>query len=121
MKDLGLTTIFTSGRGMGGGDLESTEGLTFDLFFCLFLGPRPRHMEVPRLGVESELQLEAYTTATATPYPSHICDLHHSSRQHWIFNPLSEASDGTLVLMHTSWVLNPPNHNGNSLAHLLLK
>ena len=27
------------------------------------------HMEVPRLGVESELPLLAYTTATATPDP----------------------------------------------------
>ena len=31
-------------------------------------------MEVPRLGVESELQL----LATATWDLSHICDLHHS-------------------------------------------
>ena len=30
-------------------------------------------MEVLRLGVESELQLLAYTTATATPDPSHVC------------------------------------------------
>ena len=37
-------------------------------------------MEASRLGVElEELQLPAYTTATATPDPSHICDLHHSS------------------------------------------
>ena len=48
------------------------------VFFC-FLGPRPQHMEVPRLGVSSELQLPTYTTATATPDPSRICDLHHSS------------------------------------------
>ena len=34
--------------------------------FVVFLGPHPRYMEVPRLGVESELQLPAYTTATAT-------------------------------------------------------
>ena len=27
---------------------------------------------------ELELQLLAYTTATATLDPSHICDLHHS-------------------------------------------
>ena len=27
----------------------------FFLVFLLFLGPLPRHMEVPRLGVESEL------------------------------------------------------------------
>ena len=38
--------------------------LLFNLFF--FLGCHPQHMEVPRLGVESELQLLAYTTATAT-------------------------------------------------------
>ena len=31
-----------------------------------FLGPHTRHLEVPRLGAESELQLLAYTTATAT-------------------------------------------------------
>ena len=31
--------------------------------FC-FLGPHLWHMEVPRLGVEWELQLPAYTTAT---------------------------------------------------------
>ena len=36
--------------------------------FCLFR-PQVWHMEVPRLGVESELQLPAYTTATAAPDP----------------------------------------------------
>ena len=58
------------------------------LFFCLFvfLGPHPRHMEVPRLGVESELQLPAYATATAMPDLSCVCDLHHSSWQCWILN-----------------------------------
>ena len=25
--------------------------------------------------------------------PSHICDLHHSSRQRWVLNPLSAARD----------------------------
>ena len=30
-------------------------------------------MQVPGVGVESELQLQAYTTATATPDLSHIC------------------------------------------------
>ena len=33
-------------------------------FFFFFAGPLPWHMEVLRLGVESELQLLAYTTAT---------------------------------------------------------
>ena len=51
-------------------------------------------MEVLRLGVESELQLPAYVTATA-PDPHRICDLRHSSWQHQILNPLSEARDRT--------------------------
>ena len=33
------------------------------------LGLHLRHMEVPRLGVKSELQLPAYTTAAAMPDP----------------------------------------------------
>ena len=70
----------------------------------LFKAASARRMEVPRLGVESEPELLTYTPATATPDPSHICDLHHSSQQRWILNPLSEARDRTLVLMDTSWV-----------------
>ena len=67
---------------------------------CLFvLGLHPRHKEVPRLGVELELQGPAYTTARATPGPSHVCDLHHSSGQHPILNPLNEARDQTHNLM----------------------
>ena len=61
-------------------------------------------MEVPRLGVESELQLWAYTTATATSDPSCICDLHNSSQQRRIINPLSESRDQTCILMDTSWI-----------------
>ena len=61
-------------------------------------------MEVPRLGVELELQLPAYTTATATPDLSRICDLHRSSRQYQILNPLREANDQTHVLVVTSQV-----------------
>ena len=38
-------------------------------FFFVCLGPYPWHMEVPRQGAESELQLLSYTTATATPDP----------------------------------------------------
>ena len=35
------------------------------LCVCVFLGPHLQHMEVPRLGVKSELQLPAYASATA--------------------------------------------------------
>ena len=47
-------------------------------FFFVFLGPYLYHVEVPRVGVKLELQLPAYTTATATWDPSHICNLFHS-------------------------------------------
>ena len=58
-------------------------------------------MEVPRLRVESELQLLACTTATAMPDPSLILDLCHSLRQPQILNPLSEARDGNCILTNT--------------------
>ena len=62
-------------------------------------------MEVPRLGVKSELEPPLYTTATAKRDPSSVCDPHHSSWQHRILNPLSEARDRTCFLMDTSQVL----------------
>ena len=63
----------------------------FFLFVCLFcfLGLQPQHIEVPRLGVESELQLPTYTTA------------HGNTGS---FNPLSEARDGTCILVDTNQV-----------------
>ena len=73
-------------------------------FFFFFLRPHPPHMEVPRPGVKSELQLPAYATATATWDPSHVCDLHHSSRQHRILNPLSKTRDRTCNFMVSSQI-----------------
>ena len=69
--------------------------LPWPLFFWggVCLGLHSWHMEVPSLGGTSELQLWAYATATAMPDPSRTRDLHHSSRQRWILNPLSEARD----------------------------
>ena len=61
-------------------------------------------MEVPWLRVESELQLPAYTTATAMQNPSYIYNLHHSSWQCCIPNPLSEARDWTRILKDTSQI-----------------
>uniref|UniRef100_F1S3G4 F-box/LRR-repeat protein 12 n=3 Tax=Sus scrofa TaxID=9823 RepID=F1S3G4_PIG len=60
------------------------------------------HMEVPTLGIKSELQLLAYITTTTTRDPSHVCDLHHSSRQHQILDPVSGARDRTHILMDTN-------------------
>ena len=90
---------------------SSSRDFNFHMFvfflFFFFLGPLPQHMEVPSLGVQSELQLPVYTTATATWDPSHVCDPHHSSRPCWILNPLSEARDQTWSLMDTSQVCYP--------------
>ena len=65
----------------------------------------PLHVEVPRLGAEWELQLPAYTTATAMRDPSCVCSLHLSSQQCQILNPLSQARDRTSVLMDTNRVV----------------
>ena len=80
-------------------------------------------MEVLRLGVKSELPLPAYTvaTATATPDPSCVYDLWHSSWQRRILNPLSEARDRTHSLMDTSWVSYPLSHKGNSLEVFIFR
>ena len=87
--------------------------------FC-FLEPHLRHMEVPRPGVESEPQLPAYTTATATLALTRVCDLHHRSRQRQVLNPLSEVRDQTHLLMDTSRFQNPLSHRGNSLKARLI-
>ena len=65
----------------------------FFLFFWGGAGLHLQHMEVPRLEVELEIHLLAYTTGTATPDPSHVFGLHHSSLQRQILNPLIEARD----------------------------
>ena len=49
-------------------------------------------------GVKLGASAEAYTTATAKPVPSHICNLYHSLQQCQIFNPLSKARDQTHTL-----------------------
>ena len=77
------------------------EALIF--FFFVFLGSHPRHMEVPRLVVESELQLLAYTTAVWDS--SRICNIHPCSRQCQILNPLSKkARDRIHTLMDASQI-----------------
>ena len=54
------------------------------LFVCLFFRPHLWHMEVPRLGVEQEQQLLAYTTATAMRHPNSVCELDTSwVHYHW--------------------------------------
>ena len=108
---------------MDGADGLLVEGLKlfnlppFKQFFIL--GLYPWHMEVPRLRLKSELHLPAYTTATATPDPSHLFDLHHSLGQCWILNPLSKARDQTRVLRDTSRIHYCWATMGTPILHLL--
>ena len=74
-------------------------------------------MEVPRPGVESELQLPATATVTWDLY--YIHNLRHRSLQRWILDPQSEARDWTSILMDINQVLNLLNHNENSWTILL--
>ena len=74
---------------------------SFLFIYLFFLGPHPWHMEVCRLEVESELQLPAYTSATAMRDLSCLCILHCGSQQcqsltHW-------ASPGVEPMY--SWIL----------------
>ena len=61
-------------------------------------------MEISRLGVQLELQLPAYATATATQDLSRIFHLHHSSQLRQILNPLIKTRDGTHNLMVPSQI-----------------
>ena len=71
-------------------------------FICLSLGLHPQHMEFPRLGVKLELQVLVYTTATAVPDLSYICDIQHSSQIRQTINPLNKARYWAHVLMDAS-------------------
>ena len=71
-------------------------------------------MEVPRLGVESELQLQVYATTMATPAATAPGNLRGNLRQCRSLNPLSEARDLTCILQRQHWVLNQLSHNGNA-------
>ena len=46
-------------------------GISEFIFLLSLLGLPLRHMEVPRLGSELELQLQAYAAATAMTDPSY--------------------------------------------------
>ena len=94
--------------------------ILFYFIFC-FLGPRPQHVEVPRLRVEWELQLPTYAAATATSDPSRICDLHHSSRGSltpWAKAGMEPASSRFLVGFVNHWAMKgaPPEFTWVSLS-----
>ena len=90
------------------------------VFICICLIVLESHlqqMEVPWLGVKSELQVLGYIIATATQDPSHVCHLHPSSRQCWILNPLNETRDRTCILMDTNRVHYELSYNRTPTFH----
>ena len=61
----------------------------FVLSFCVF-----RAIPIAYGGSQARGLIGAVAArATATPDLRRVCDLHHSARQRWILNPLSEARD----------------------------
>ena len=94
------------------------------LFICLlpFLGLHLQHIEVPRLGVKSELQLLTYTMARATRDTSCVCDLHHSSRNvryltYWVRPGIESASSWILIGFVTRWA----HHRNSYILTFILK
>ena len=75
----------------------------FNLFSGL-QGMQVQHMEVPRLGVESDCSCQPTPQPQATHNSRYICNLHHSSQQCRMLNPLRGARDGIRILMDASWV-----------------
>ena len=75
-------------------------------FFLIFLGLHAWHMEVPRLGVKSKLQLLAYTTVTEIRDLSCACDLtsaqlplsHPGNSCSWFMNVVLQPSRKTVAL-----------------------
>ena len=57
-------------------------------FFFFFSAP-------PAAYGSSQSRGQIRATATATPDPSHICDLHHGSWKYQILNLLNKARDQT--------------------------
>ena len=77
----------------------------FWFFVCLFV----LLFRVARMAYGSSQARGRIRAAVASqPWqwwdPSHVCNLHYSSRQCWILNPLSKARDRTQVLRDTSQI-----------------
>ena len=88
-------------------------GVFLFVFFCCccccfcFQGHICGMWNFPGQGLSQPLRCQptpAYATAIATPDPSFSCDLHHSSWQHPILNPLSGAQDQTCNFVDASCV-----------------
>ena len=76
----------------------------FYFFVVISLEPYLQHVELPRLGVKSELRPLSTATATTMQDLRCVCDLYHSSQQLQILNPLGAVRDRTCILIDAIWV-----------------
>ena len=86
----------------------SSHAMSF-FFFFFFLRWHPLHMEVPRLAVQWELQLLAFSTATATQDPSNTASAAYTtahgkagSLTHWVRPGIKPMSSWILVRFITA-------------------
>ena len=76
------------------------------LFILSFQGRSRGIWRFSGQGFQEELQSPAYARTTATRDPSHVCELHHSSRQHP--DPLpTERGQGSNLHLHGSLTTKP--------------
>ena len=89
--------------------VASTELFYFIIYFCFLLFRATplaygSSQARGRIGAVAA-SLHTYTTDKETQDPNCVCDLHHSSRQSWILNPLSKTRDRSRNLMVPSHIL----------------
>ena len=75
-------------------------------------------MDVPRPGVESELQLPAYTTAKATSDPTAFVTYMAAWGNTWSLTHWARPGIEPESSQRQCHVLNPLSHNGNSREYL---
>ena len=83
------------------------------IIYKIFLGQHPRHMEVPRLGVKSELQLPAYTIATDAGSELHLWSTPQlpETLDHW---PPEQGQRSNMHPYDTSQIPFLLHHRGNA-------
>ena len=80
-------------------------------------------MEVPRLGVEAELQLLAKLQLQQR-WKQGMSATYTAAQQHWILNPLEEARDRICILMDIGFISAKPQREllcGNNFKVTCLK
>ena len=91
----------------------------FFFFFCLFAFSRAAPSAYGGSQARGSVRAVAAGLRQSQQHwdLNRVCDLHHSSQQCWILNPLSKARDRTRNLMAPSQICQPLCLNGK-LRHV---